>query len=155
MGEIETLSEERWATSDGVRDKVDVPTKGDPTDVESVIESATDTVQTWWQDATGQSYPEDLPDTGTLAAEHPLLVRATEYLAASEHHEKKTENVKEDEREPKYVFLERRAKSKFEDWTVRHGYDGSGGDGSATSAGSAVAGRSSSLIDLSAPGGGR
>ena len=156
MGEITTLSDDHWATSEGVRDKIDVPHQGDPVDVERSIESATDTVQAWWQDATGGDYPADLPDPTTLADDHPLLVTATEYQAASEEHEKQTEQVQGSEGaggrvEPKWVFLERRANSKFEDWVTRHGHDDTSGEGGTTSA-SAGTGQIGSLVDLAGGG---
>jgi hypothetical protein len=149
MGEITSLSDEHWAKSADVRETMEVPTnQGDPVDVEKRISSATDTVQTWWQDATGLDYPDDLPDTGTLETENALLVRATEYLAASEYHEIKAEAVRADDGTPRHVFLEDRARDKFEDWVTRNGYDDDTDDGGRVPPTSSLGGVTSSLVDL-------
>lgn len=159
MAEIEILSTDYWATSDGVRDKIDIPHQGDPADVESSIDSATDTVQTWVQDATGWDYPDELPDPATLATDNPLLVRATEYLAASEEHEKRAEQIRATDdtpTQPRYVFLEERAHSKFENWVTRHGHDETGTTGETGTTRQPRAspgGQISSLVDLGSGGG--
>lgn len=150
MAEIgsEDLDDDHWATSDGVREYIDIPVKGDQKDVESDITSATDTVQAWWKEATDGDLPDDLPDAASIEEEHPLLVKAVELLAASEAHEKHAQNFRseEDDDQSRNVFLERRSKSKFKDWVTVAGY----GDTDTTQAqeGSPSTGRTSSLVDL-------
>jgi hypothetical protein len=152
---VESLSDTYWATSEEVRETMEVPTnQGVPVDVDKRIESATDTVQTWWQEATGLNYPEELPDPGTLEDENPLLVRAVEYLAASEYHEIKAEAVRADDGTPRHVFLEERAHSKFDDWVQRNGYDDDSVDDERAPPTSSLGGVSSSLVDLGDDAGG-
>jgi len=130
MAEITSsdLDDDHWATSDGVRDYIDIPTQGSPTDVEEFIISATDTVQAWWKRETDGDVPDDLPETDSsdpnqLESDHPLLVRATALLAASEAHEAQAQQIRSEENEtPPNVYLERRAKSKFDDWITVNGY---------------------------------
>lgn len=151
MGEISSsdLSDEYWATSDGVREYIDIPVQGSQKDVESFIETATDSIQAMWKRATDGDIPADLPDASTLEDDHPLLVKATELMAASEAHEAEAQNFRSeaDDNQSRHVFLERRAESKFEDWVTVNGYDvtdtteAQGSDFPAT-------GRSSGLTDF-------
>ena len=156
MAEISStdLDDDHWATSDGVREYIDIPVQGSQKDVESYITSATDSVQAWWKKATDGDIPEDLPETDSsdpnqIETDHPLLVKATELLAASEAHEATAQNFRseEDDDQNRLVYLERRAKKKFENWVTVNGFDttdtveGQGSDLPST-------GRSSSLIDL-------
>ena len=151
MAEITSsdLDDDHWATSDGVRNYIDIPVQGTQKDVEPFILSATDTVQAWWKRDTDQDIPDDLPDPSTIEADHPLLVKAVELLAASEAHEAEAQNFRseQDEGQSRNVFLERRAKSKFSDWVTVNGYDvtdttqAQGSDFPAT-------GRSSGLTDF-------
>lgn len=155
MAEITSidLDADHWATSDGVRDHIDIPTKGGSTDVEGAIESATDTVQAWWKQATDGDIPADLPPTDSsdpnqIETENSLLVRATELLAASEKHESNAQNIRSDsEADRKHVFLEQRAESKFENWVTVSGH-GVTDKTEAQDSGPSSTGRSSSLIDL-------
>lgn len=132
MADITTYSDDHWALSDGVRDKVHIKKSGEPIPVTDAIESATDSVHSWWKDGTGLDYPADLPDPSTLQDKNSLLADATAYLAASQKHETQTENVRaydgEDRTERKFVFLESRAKKKFDAWITLYGYDEPGGD---------------------------
>jgi len=127
VGEVTSsdLDDDRWATSDGVREYIDIPVKGGDKDVEPFITSATDSVQAWWKRATDQDIPGELPDPSSLESDHPLLVKATELLAASEAHEANAQNFRseQDEGQDRHVFLESRAKSKFDDWVTVNGYD--------------------------------
>lgn len=127
MGEIQSadLDDDHWATSDGVRTYIDIPVQGSQKDVEPFIISATDSVQAWLKRATDKDIPEDLPDPSTIEADHPLLVKAVELLAASEAHEAEAQNFRseEDEGQSRNVFLESRAESKFDDWVTVNGYD--------------------------------
>lgn len=127
MAEIDSadISDEYWATSDGVREYIDIPVQGSQKDVESFIETATDSIQAMWKRATDGDIPDDLPDPGTLEDDHPLLVKATELMAASEAHEAEAQNFRSetDEGQARHVFLERRAESKFSDWVTVNGYD--------------------------------
>jgi len=151
VGEITSsdLDQDHWATSDGVREYVDIPVKGQERDVETFITSATDSIQAWWKRNTDGDIPEDLPDASSIEADHPLLVKATELLAASEAHEAVAQNFRseEDEGQKRHVFLESRAKSKFDDWVTVNGFDvtdttqAQGSDFPAT-------GRSSGLTDF-------
>lgn len=151
MAEINSadLDDDHWATSDGVREHIDIPVQGDPKDVKTDITSATRSVQARWKEATGGDIPTDLPDPSSIEADHPLLVKATELMAASEAHERFAQNFRsdEDDGQSRHVYLERRAESKIEDWVVRKGFgeadttEEQGSDLPST-------GRSSSLIDL-------
>lgn len=127
MAEIDSqdLSDELWATSDGVRTYIDIPVKGSEKDVEPFIKSATDSIQAKWKRATDGDIPDDLPDPGTLESDHPLLVKAVELLAASEAHEAEAQNFRseEDDDQDRTVFLERRSDSKFQDWITVNGFD--------------------------------
>lgn len=155
MAEITSpdLDDDHWATSDGVREHIDIPQKGTEPDVESWIVSATDSIQAMWKNATDGDIPEDLPETDSsdpnaLEQNHPLLVRATELLAASEAHESKAQNIRSDEdADRKHVHLESRAESKFSDWVTVNGY---GETDTVQDQGSSLPsrGRTSSLIDL-------
>jgi hypothetical protein len=126
MAEITSsnLDDEHWATSDGVREYIDIPVKGGEKDVEPFITSATDTVQAWWKRTTDGDIPDDLPPGGSIEDDHPLLVKATELLAASEAHEANAQNFRseQDDGQERHVYLERRAESKFDDWVTVHGY---------------------------------
>lgn len=119
------ISDELWATSDGVREYIDIPVQGSQKDVEEFIDTATDSIQAKWKRATDGDIPGDLPDPSTLEDEHPLLVKATELLAASEAHEAEAQNFRseQDDGQARHVFLERRAESKFRDWVTVNGYD--------------------------------
>lgn len=119
------ISDELWATSDGVREYIDIPVQGSQKDVEEFIDTATDSIQAKWKRATDGDIPGDLPDPSTLEDEHPLLVKATELLAASEAHEAEAQNFRseQDDGQARHVFLERRAESKFKDWVTVNGYD--------------------------------
>lgn len=155
MGEISQsdLDDTHWATSDLVRDHVDIPTKGGNTDVESEIESATEDVQSWWKNATDGDVPDDLPPTDSsdpnqLFDENSRLVRATALLAASYAHENRAQQIRSDEEgDRKHVFLERRAEKKFEAWKNVAGY---GTTDTTESQGSdqPSSGKSDSLINL-------
>lgn len=127
MGEVTSsdLSDELWATSDGVREYVDIPVQGSQKDVESFIDTATDSVQAWWKRATDGDIPSDLPDPGTIESDHPLLVKATELQAASEAHEANAQNFRSDtdDDQSRHVFLEKRARQKFDEWITVNGYD--------------------------------
>jgi len=127
MAEITSsdLDKDHWATSDGVRTYIDIPVQGSEKDVEPFITSATDSVQAMWKRATDGDIPDDLPDASTLETDNPLLVKATELLAASEAHEAEAQNYRseEDDEQDRKVFLERRAESKFQDWVTVNGYD--------------------------------
>jgi hypothetical protein len=143
------LDNDHWATSDGVHRYIDIPSSGSQKDVETFIESATDTVQAWWKKATDGDIPGDLPDGSTIEDDHPLLVKSVELLAASEAHESEAQNFRseQDEGQARHVYLERRAESKFDDWVTVNGYDttdttqAQGSDFPAT-------GRSSGLTDF-------
>lgn len=162
MATISSYSDDHWALSEDVNDKIDVTTRGDPVDVETDIEEATDLVQGWWHGATGLDVPEDLPGATTLqeGGENDRLSKATAYLAASLRHEKLTENVRStrttteedsEDQQRKYVFLERRAEQFFDSWVAISGYDepGSGGDGDSGVGTPGVGeGRIDALIDL-------
>lgn len=143
------LDNDHWGTSSGVRDYLDIPQQGDPRDVETFIETATDTVQAWWKEATDGDIPDDLPTATDIPDDHPLLQRATELQAASEAHEAVAQNFRaeEDEGQSRHVYLERRARSKFEDWVTVNGY---GETDTTQSQGADLpsSGRSDSLIDL-------
>ena len=156
MAEVKSsdLDDDHWAISEDVREHIDIPQQGNETDVEKAIISATNTVQAWWKKATDGDIPADLPETDSsnpnqLETDHPLLVKATELLAASEKHESVAQNIRagEDGEDRKHVYLEDRAKSKFENWVTVNGFDttdtveGQGDDLPST-------GRSSSLVDL-------
>ena len=141
------LSDDLWATSARVRDHLEIPQKGDNADVEQFISSATDSVQAWWKRETGGTFPDDLPDADTLEDEHPLLVRATAYLAAAEAHESKAQQIRDDEEaDKKHAHLEHRAKQKFDDWVMLNGFDKADTVSRQTSTPSR--GRSRNLIDL-------
>lgn len=165
MASITTYSNEHWAVSaDVTGDKLDIPHKGDPTDVEKSIESATKIVQGWWVDETGLDYPDDLPDPSSLEEgnENATLGDATAYMTASLEHEKQTENVRsttyesddrQDNPERKYIFLERTAERLFDSWLTLNGYDDPGGpedgdDGFGTP--EAGIGRIGALVDIPA-----
>lgn len=158
MGNITTFSNEYWALSDGVtKDKIEISTRGDTTDVEASIDTATDIVQSWWVDATGKDYPSELPQPTSLqdGEQNDLLAEATEYLAASLEHEKQTENVRattERDEQRKYVFLEKRAQQLFDAWVTVRGFDNPDGpDGDGTSdvgTPGAGEGKIGALIDL-------
>lgn len=147
------LDDDHWATSEGVRDHVELKKKGSPVDVESWITTATDSVQAWWKQATDGDVPEDLPETDNqdpnqFQRDHPLLERATELLAASEAHESKAQNIRsDDDGDDKVAHLEHRAKKKFDDWVTLNGY---GETDTVQEQGSSLpsAGKTSSLIDL-------
>lgn len=155
MGEIDSteLDDDHWATSDGVRQYVDIPVQGSKKDVEPYILSATDSVQAWWKEATDGDIPEDLPatdnsDPNQIEEENPLLVRATALLAASEAHEAEAQQIRSDEGEDrKHIFLESRAESKFEDWVTVNGY-GETDTAQDSGTSSLGTGKSSSLVDL-------
>lgn len=119
------LSDGLWATSDGVRDYLDIPTQGTQKDVETFIDTATDSVQAWWKRETDGNIPDDLPDPSTIEEDHPLLVKATELQAASEAHEAEAQNFRSesDEGQARHVFLEERARQKFDEWVTVNGYD--------------------------------
>lgn len=78
MAEVTSLSDEHWCLTSDVRDKIKIPDKGQQRDFESDITSATNSVQSWWRQETGQS---TLPDASNL---DDLLVEATTWLAVSE-----------------------------------------------------------------------
>ena len=143
------LDDDRWATSDGVQNYIDIPQGGNPKDVETYITSATDSVQAWWKEATDGDIPDDLPDAASIEEDHPLLVKATELLAASEAHEANAQNFRseEDDGQARHVFLEHRASSKFDDWVIVAGY-GTTDTTEAQGSDSPSTGRSSSLVDL-------
>lgn len=151
MGEITSsdLDNDHWATSDGVREYIEIPVKGGQKDVETDIVSATQSVQAWWKEATDGDIPGDLPDPSTIEDNHPLLVKAAELQAASEAHERHAQNFRseEDEGQQLHVFLEHRASSKFDDWVMRKGY-GTTDTVESQGASSPSGGRSSSLVDL-------
>ena len=127
MAEISStdLDDDHWATSDGVREYIDIPVQGSQKDVESFIDTATDSVQAWWKRATDGDIPADLPDPDTLEDDHPLLVKATELQAASEAHEAEAQNFRseQDDGQARHVFLEKRARQKFDEWITVNGYD--------------------------------
>jgi hypothetical protein len=148
------LDDTHWAISEDVREHIDIPTQGNETDVEKAIISATHTVQAWWKKATDGDIPADLPETDSsnpnkLEQDHPLLVKATELLAASEKHESIAQNIRagEDGEDRKHVYLEDRAKSKFDNWVTRNGYDVTDTTQS-DATDSSTTGKSSSLVDL-------
>lgn len=134
MAKVTTYSNNHWALSEDVNaDKLDVPMKGDPTDVESSIEDATDIVQGWWVVETGKDFPEDAPPLSTFqdGEENDSLAAATAYMAASLEHEKQTENVRSSRgssegasNEGKYVFLEQTARDMFDAWAAKNGFLG-------------------------------
>jgi len=146
------LDDDHWATTAQVLDHIDIPQKGSDPDVESWIVSATHTVQSWWKEATDGDISGDLPDTdssdpNTFEEDQPLLNDAVALLAASEAHESKAQNIRDDEEaDRKHVFLERRAESKFDNWKTRKGYGST--DTVQKQDRSPSVGRSSSLIDL-------
>lgn len=78
MTKVESLSDEHWCTSEDVRDHLTIPDKGAERDFEQAIEGATNSIQSWYKQETGNT---TLPDAGSL---DDLLVEATAWLAVSE-----------------------------------------------------------------------
>ena len=155
MAVIENRSAEHWSTTGDVLEYVDIKVRSGDPDVETDIDSATSSVQSWLIKDTSHG-PGDWPDPATLSEDgsNDLLGKAVTLLAASEYHERKSRNVQSSSTNqgrdtPRHVFFESRAESKYEDWLVRHNYEedpetgGSQIRGLSRSSG----GRSGSLID--------
>jgi hypothetical protein len=109
------LGNDNWTTTEQVQDRIRLKIQGENPDFEDAISDATDEVQSWWADATGGDVPDDLPDTVP-----DLLQSATAYLAASDAHLKFARNVRSTreggDSDGRHVFLEQKAKKKFEAW---------------------------------------
>lgn len=109
------LGKDHWTTSDDVQERVRLTIKGnDNPTFQDVIQDATDEVQSWWAAETGKQVPDELPDPVP-----DLLQSATAYMAASEAHLRFSRNVRssgEGGDDGRHVFMEKKARKKFEAW---------------------------------------
>lgn len=110
MADITSLSDEHWALTDDVQDLIDIPDKGNQRDFERPIERATNTVQSWFKTAVGQT---ELPDAGSL---DDLLQEATAWYAVSEVSFTYSRNFDTDQGSGRTSNAEQRARDKFEQW---------------------------------------
>jgi len=123
MAEVTSISAETWCLTDDLTD----PQSGilrlnigqETPDWETVIQAATDSVQSMWSEATGKQVDsDDMPTTD--ADLDDLLQQATAYMAASEAHLRFSSNVRGgNEDGERHVFLEDKAQDKFDQWKAR------------------------------------
>jgi hypothetical protein len=122
------LGQDYWATSDDVQERVRLTIKGnDNPTFTDVIQDATDEVQSWWASETGKTVPDGLPDPIP-----DLLRSAAAYMAASEAHLRFSRNVRSSDEggEGRHVFMEKKARQKFEAWENQRDTDPDTGDSS-------------------------
>lgn len=119
MTEVTSISADAWCLTEQVRDRLRLKVGQDNPDWETEINEATDTLQSWWSDATGK--PVDSDDLPTSDSDlDSLLQQATAYMAASEGHLKYSQNVRgQNEDGNRHVFLEDKAQDKFDQWKAR------------------------------------
>lgn len=133
------LGDDYWATTEQVQDRIRMEIQNSDPDWDTEINEATDDIQARWEDATGKTdsdYPDPVPK---------LLQYATAYLAASEAHLHFAANVSgENNGDEKHVFLEQKARQKFEKWRAKADLQ-AGSD--TESSPSTVAGEKGSLTD--------
>lgn len=108
------LGDDYWTTTAKVRDNYDIEIGNERPDFDDRIQQATDRVQAWWSDATGEDVPDDLPAADDI---HPLLQDATALMAASLAHQAFSHNISGDnDGDQRHVFLEDSARDTFDDW---------------------------------------
>lgn len=106
------IDSDHWATSDQVRERIQLEFGNKDPDFENRIQNATDSVQADWAEATGKPVPEELPDDP-----HSLLQAAVADLAASDAHMNFAKNISNDnDGDERHVFLESRSERNFEKW---------------------------------------
>lgn len=114
MAEVTSVSADAWCTTAMVRQRLKVEIQNQEPDFETEIGEATDSVQSWWLEATGKPTGE-IPDDP-----HDLLQQAAAYQAASEAHLQFAQNVSgENQGDQRHVFLENKASDKFDEWKAR------------------------------------
>lgn len=114
--EITSVSSDHWTTTDMVRDRLRLKVGQDDPDWSTEIKEATDTVQSWWANATGYKVgSQDMPTTDSELPD--LLQQATAYQAASEAHLKYSQQIRGgNEDGDRHVYLEDKAEDKLDQW---------------------------------------
>lgn len=114
MAEVTSIDGDNWCLTSDVRDRIRVEIQNSEPDFETEIQEATDSVISWWAEATGQAVSERPTSDSDL---DDRLQQATAYLAASEAHLKFAQNISsQNQGDDRHVFLEEKARTKFEEW---------------------------------------
>lgn len=110
---VDDISIDHWTTQESVARKYNTKVGGEAMDFTDQISEATDSVQSWYQAATGTPTAE-LPKTeGEL---DDLLEQATAWEAASEAYFAFSQNIQNGDDLNRDESLHRKARRKFSDW---------------------------------------
>lgn len=144
MAEVTSISADAWCRTEAVRDRLRLKVGQENPDWETEIREATDTVQSMWSEVAGQAVGS--PGMPTSDAElDSLLQQATAYMAASEGHLKYSQNIRSgNDNGQRHVFLEKKAKEKFDQWQAKADFDPEDADDRQTS-GTDLSGRTKTL----------
>lgn len=147
MATVNSISADTWCKSADVQDKVDIKVGQSPGDFEKAIKEATDTLQTWWSDATGKEVGHsDMPTTDNELAD--LLQQSTAWLAAHEAALKQGGQLRNDG-DGRSMSFKDMAETKFDNWETQANLDPEDADGSDVSGNSEVTARTGQIDPFS------